>query len=236
LRHHSSDATEQVLLVFLKEPVAGQVKTRLIPPLSPQEAAAIYAAMAETVLESVCNLGVKVVPCLARGGAGGEWSERVLSPYEVVIRQQGKTLGERLRNAFARAFEMGYGRIVCVGTDSPLVPREWLRGAFAALRENEMVLGPCTDGGYYLLGLRRPVGDLFRNIPWSSAHVLRRTTQRAERLGLRLSLLPPWFDVDEFRDVVFLRDYLLALKRSRPLGRAEARLLLVLGRTCRSGR
>ena len=99
-----------------------------------------------------------------------------------------------------------------LGSDSPSLAPELIDRAFDLLRSRELVLGPCCDGGYYLIGQRQPDRGLFRNIAWSSSRVFRQTVEAAA--GLDLALLPPWYDVDTAADAAFLRDHLEALERT----------------------
>lgn len=142
-------------------------------------------------------------------------------------RQRGGDLGERLRHAFRTAFDEGAGRVVVVGSDHPTLPPDHLERAFDALRTSDVVLGPTPDGGYYAVGLRsgaRPAaGEIFGDVPWSTPEVLERTEANARGLGLAVSRLPPWYDVDEPEE-------LERLGRDVEEGSATARALARLGR------
>jgi rSAM/selenodomain-associated transferase 2/rSAM/selenodomain-associated transferase 1 len=117
--------------------------------------------------------------------------------------QQGDTLGDRMRNAFERLFAAGYSTVVMIGSDLPSLPTSHLAHAFQYLRDqpDALVIGPATDGGYYLIGLRRPCPALFTSIAWSRADVLAATTSIAETCGLTVSFVPPWHDVDTVDDL-----------------------------------
>ena len=117
--------------------------------------------------------------------------------------QQGNTLGERMQNAFGRLFASGYSAVVMIGSDLPSLPAFHLTQAFECVRDrpNALVLGPASDGGYYLIGLRRPCPALFTSIAWSTADVLTTTTSIAERCGLTVSFVAPWHDVDTVDDL-----------------------------------
>ncbi|GAC1380996.1 MAG: hypothetical protein NVSMB30_28790 [Hymenobacter sp.] len=114
-------------------------------------------------------------------------------------------LGERMAAAFAAAFEAGARRVAIIGTDCPGLRAAHLTQAFAQLADHDVVLGPATDGGYYLLGLRQPCPELFQNKAWSTASVLPDTVAEAERLGYRVALLPELRDVDTAVDLVAWR-------------------------------
>jgi rSAM/selenodomain-associated transferase 2/rSAM/selenodomain-associated transferase 1 len=117
--------------------------------------------------------------------------------------QYGETLGDRMRNAFEQLLEKGYSSIVMVGSDLPTLPMSYIEQAFDSLhgRQHAVAIGPATDGGYYLIGLRASCRDLFDKIPWSTPEVLARTLTAAEELHLSVSLTPTWYDVDDIEDL-----------------------------------
>jgi rSAM/selenodomain-associated transferase 2/rSAM/selenodomain-associated transferase 1 len=117
--------------------------------------------------------------------------------------QQGDTLGDRMRNAFDRLFAAGYSTVVMIGSDLPSLPTSHVAQAFQYLRDrpDALVIGPASDGGYYLIGMRRLRPALFTSIPWSTADVLTTTTSIAERCGVPVSFVPPWHDVDTVDDL-----------------------------------
>jgi len=115
--------------------------------------------------------------------------------------QQGQDLGERMFQAFLDAFDAGSDRAVIIGTDCPELTADILRQAFEALQTHNLVLGPASDGGYYLIGLQRSVAELFQNIPWGSDQVLTQTCQIADQLGLTMTQLPVLTDIDRPEDL-----------------------------------
>jgi len=117
--------------------------------------------------------------------------------------QQGDTLGDRMRNAFERLFAAKYSAVVMIGSDLPSLPASHVEEAFQCARDqpDPLVIGPATDGGYYLIGLRRPCPALFTSIAWSTADVLTTTTRIAETCGLTVSFVSPWHDVDTVDDL-----------------------------------
>ena len=124
----------------------------------------------------------------------------------------GKDFGQRLRHGFRALCERGYKRIVVIGSDSPQIPAAWVRGAFAALRDDDVVIGPARDGGYYLLGLRTDAEppDLFTGVPMSAPDTCARTIERARRQNRSVAYTPRSFDVDEGDDLHLLRETLRA--------------------------
>ncbi len=195
------------LAVVAKVPVPGAVKTRLCPPLSPVEAARLARCFLEDRIAQV-RLVPGADPILAFAPATRARELAGLVPPGVrLLPQRGADLGARLQRLLAGLLAEGYSGAVAVDADSPTLPLAFLRAACRVLRRGrvDVVLGPCLDGGYYLIGLRAPAPALFATMPWSTPAVLEETVARARRLGLRLALLPPWFDVDRGEDLVRLR-------------------------------
>lgn len=213
------------LLVFGKLPEPGRTKTRLAPELGEREAAILYRAFLDDVVSRVRDVSAERrqlwVP--RRPGA----AERLGSRFpDLGLRwQRGASLGDRLEDAFLRAFDEGGGRVLIVGSDHPTLPGSYLERGFRQLDRADMALGPTEDGGYYAVGLRRAatreVRGLFVDLPWSTADVLRETLRRGRDRGLRVAELPPWYDVDEPADLARLRR---DVKESSATGRALRRL------------
>jgi hypothetical protein len=184
-----------------KDPRAGKVKTRLCPPLTPETAAGLYRCFLSDVLDLVAGVpGVEPVIAFSPPEAHREFV-RLTSGRFRLIPQTGADLGARLENAFRVLFERGYERVAAVSTDSPDLPVEYLREAFARLDDAPVVLGPCPDGGYYLIGLSRLFPTLFRDMPWSTERVVPETEMRARHLGVSVARLPEWHDVDTAADL-----------------------------------
>ncbi len=195
------------LAVMAKVPAAGEVKTRLCPPLQPAVAAELARCF---LLDRVEQLGGIELgdPLVAFTPPEREAELRRLLPVGLrLVPQAGADLGGRLDRLLTGLLGEGYAGALAVDADSPTLPTAFLRLACRHLLDAtaEAVAGPCDDGGYYLIGLRRPAPELFRGIPWSTARVLPETVTRAQRLGLPLVLLPPWFDVDRGEDLARLR-------------------------------
>ena len=202
------------IIVMAKAPRAGEVKTRLAPPLTRAEAARLAACLfADTV--SVA-LGVGAVVVVAYAPTDGRapladalrdsLTEETLSGV-LWLEQRGEGLGERLEGVAGRAFEKGFGPLLFVGADSPTLPPSCLAAAFAAFARGraDVVLGPTEDGGYYAVGMREPLAGLFDSVEWSTPRAYEQTARNAGRLGLRVSELPPWYDVDTPADLARLR-------------------------------
>lgn len=183
--------------LFAKAPVAGRVKTRLTPLLTPEEAATVARASLAATIATFAGGAAAPLTLFLDGALDDSLASWVAARGVEVRAQAPGDLGERLRAAFAALFEQGAARVIAIGSDSPTLPAERLRAAEAALRAHDAVIGPAEDGGYYLIGLSRPEWRLFEGIPWSSDAVARVTLERAATIGATIASLEPWYDVDD---------------------------------------
>jgi hypothetical protein len=191
------------LVIVAKAPIVGQVKTRLCPPLSTAEAAELFRCFLVDTVARACTVP-EVQVCLAFTPADSEDLFRSLLPFPLrYLPQRGNSLGERLVNIFADLLHDGFTRIVIMDSDSPTLPTAYLQNAFTLLADpkNDAVFGPCSDGGYYLVGARAVHHGLFENITWSTSSVLSETLTQARHHKLRVRLLPSWYDVDNGTDL-----------------------------------
>jgi len=193
--------SDRTLVVFVKEPRPGAVKTRLAAAVGPEAAAGLYRTLVETVLEATTPVPgeyerlVFFDPPEARG-ALRQWL-----PGVSLRAQAPGGLGERLADAFARAFSRGATRVAIVGSDAPAVTRATVLRALEALSAADVVLGPADDGGYYLVGLRAPHPELVSGIDWSTPAVLQQTLERATAAELVVHQLERLRDVDTLADL-----------------------------------
>ena len=198
---------DTLLVILAKKPVPGQVKTRFCPPLSPEAAAALYHCFLLDILEEMGRLPEVSLALAYSPPESLSFFQKVAPPGCRLAPQEGKDLGERLVQALAWGFSQGFTRVLIRNSDSPNLPGRLILEARAALgaKGAEVVLGPCPDGGYYLVGLTAPHPRLFEEMPWSTDLVLNATRDRARNLGLALHLLPPWPDMDNYED---LKDFM----------------------------
>ncbi|WP_321530004.1 TIGR04282 family arsenosugar biosynthesis glycosyltransferase [uncultured Desulfuromonas sp.] len=190
-----------VLLVFAKQPLPGQVKTRLTPDLTPCQAATLYAfSLRQTITALSRDKDYDVVICYS--GEHNYFAERY--PQCRLICQGQGDLGQRLKRMFRQAIQCGWQRVCVVGTDSPDLPRERVRQAFETLGDHDFVLVPAEDGGYVLAGASDYYPSVFEQIDWSSERVLEQTRSRLISCQLRYRMLQSWEDID---DVNSLRRY-----------------------------
>lgn len=190
-----------VLIVFVKAPRPGGVKTRLVAALGPERAAQLYRLLADEEIRRTAPLGnaYRRTFLFAPAEAGAEVAAWL--PGEELAPQSEGDLGERMARAFADAFAGGARRVILIGTDTPCLSQAHVCRALSLLDEADLALGPAEDGGYYLIGLMRPRPELFAGIAWSTRSVLSATLERAEQLGLSVRLLEPLADVDTLEDV-----------------------------------
>lgn len=193
--------SERALIVFLKHPEPGAVKTRLAPALGAETAAALYRALTEEVLEATVPRSGEYETLVFFDPPEAAEAMRAWLPGVRLRPQCAGDLGARMTAAFARAFERGARRVAIIGTDAPGVTRETVARALAALDDADVVVGPAEDGGYYLLAFREPHPELFENVAWSTPAVFEETLARAATAGLRVRELPRLRDVDSLEDV-----------------------------------
>lgn len=202
------------LAIICKAPVSGESKTRLCPPLKPEEAAALSGCFIADVATSVAEVARRTK---ARGyamitPAGTEAAFAGLLPEEVLILpQRGPDLSARLIHATRDLLAAGHAGVCLINADGPTLPLGLLAEAVALLRDpgDRLVLVPAIDGGYALIGLKREEPSLFADIAWSTSQVLAQTLVRAARRGLPVSVLPPWYDVDDTSGLALLCQELL---------------------------
>ena len=190
------------LILFGRYPVPGRTKTRLVPALGPVGAADLQRRLTLRSLATLLRAGLPASAVeFCYTGAARDQVKRWLGRHGISLsRQTGGDLGARMANALRAAFERGGGPVVLVGTDIPGMTAGHIQTAFQALQQHDIVLGPSRDGGYWLIGARRPV-DLFQGISWGRSDVLARTLARAGRQGLTVFQLEPLNDIDTVDDL-----------------------------------
>lgn len=178
-------------IIMCKAPVAGRVKTRLMPSYSAEEATTIHRAMAKTVIERTS----RIFPdsCIATDDV----SDPFFGQFDLPLVDQGEgDLGKRMSRLMSRAFGDGAGAVLFLGTDSPHMPESRLAEAIKMLDGHDAVIGPVEDGGYDLIAMGRPCPELFTAIDWGSERVLQQSRKRAEEASVSLALLDEGFDLD----------------------------------------
>jgi rSAM/selenodomain-associated transferase 1 len=193
------------VVIFGREPIPGEVKSRLAVGIGAEAAARVYGATLEHTLEVARNSGARVVLSLADVPSGA-WARGIDSMVEI---QRGDDLGDRMDDAFMRRFAEGESRVVVAGSDCPWFATTHVAKASAKLGGAEVVLGPVADGGYWLVAQRPPGLPIFARIPWSSPETLVRTRKRISALG------GTWSELEELVDIDTADDLELALQDPR---------------------
>jgi len=206
----SRNAGRCAIAVMAKAPVPGRVKTRLVPPLSPDEAMALSGCFLRDVTQNIAQAAaaLPIDAYVAFAPAGSEALLRpVIAAGTSLILADGspampagvERFGRSLLHAAQGLFALGYGSVGLLNADSPTLPTARLTEAARALAApgDRVVLGPADDGGYYLLAMKAPHDALFRDIDWSTERVAAQTSARAAALGLDIVTLPVWYDVDD---------------------------------------
>ncbi|PYK99193.1 MAG: hypothetical protein DME19_09535 [Verrucomicrobia bacterium] len=198
MKQSETEVDDEKLIIFVKAPRPGAVKTRLGEAIGAEASCAAYRQLVEALLRRLQRLSA-VELGFSPDDAAGEiqtWLKRGWT-----TRPQGAgNLGQRLQSAFERAFVTGVKRAVIIGSDCPAVTAEDIYEAWNGLRTHDVVLGPATDGGYWLIGLRRLQPELFHRIPWSTETVFGETMKRIRQAGLDVQLLRELSDVDTAHD------------------------------------
>ncbi|MBW2307584.1 MAG: TIGR04283 family arsenosugar biosynthesis glycosyltransferase [Deltaproteobacteria bacterium] len=202
-KNNQPHARRERCIIFSRYPEPGKVKTRLIPVLGPEGASELQRRMTERtlelakLLEALRSLSIEV----RYEGCNGQIAEQWLGRH-ILYRHQGEgDLGERMARAFSEAFHEGMEQVVLVGTDIPGLTVDLMQRAFNELTCADVVLGPARDGGYYLIGLRRPIPQLFVDMPWGTDEVLEQTRRISDELGLSVTFLDFLDDVDRPEDL-----------------------------------
>jgi len=221
----------RALIVVGKAPVAGKTKTRLVPPLSHEDAAALSTAFLIDTLSTALSLGWERTTLVHPRGQAS-LLQGLVDPQVHLLEQPKDGLADALAYAFEQHFAAGFTYVTLIGSDNPTLPAETIRAAAAALESGaDLAIGPTVDGGYYLIGMRRQHLGVFDGIDWSTPRVFMQTLERASQLGLRVHRVREWYDVDEVQDVERLERELA----SSPRGVApRTRAVLELSRTARA--
>lgn len=224
---HFTKPLKPALAVMARAPVPGRVKTRLCPPLDPEQAAGFYECMMRDVLDELAP-STRWDTWVSYAERSRDYFQQLPDRGVALLPQRGTSLGERMHAVFVDLCHVGYRQVILVGSDIPTLKAASVRKACDFLKKgrSDIVLGPADDGGYYLIGLGRPEQRLFSGITWSTASVLEQTLARARQLELGVRMVPGTYDVDLVGDMERLRGDLKrsrALRESRPRTRAWMR-------------
>lgn len=191
---------DNILIVFLKYPQPGLVKTRLGKDIGPESAAVLYKELTELILRNTEPGDYQRVLFYTPQNKKSEILKWLGEDSNLFL-QDGDDLGQRLAKAFKSVFSRGVKKVLVIGTDSPVIDREIIQQAFRQLDKFQCVIGPSSDGGYYLLGLGSENAKVFEGIDWSTSKVFEQTKQRLKELGLVFTCLKEEFDIDTRADL-----------------------------------
>ncbi|MBE0682302.1 MAG: TIGR04282 family arsenosugar biosynthesis glycosyltransferase [Anaerolineales bacterium] len=195
---------KNILIVVAKRPAPGQTKTRLSPLMTPEQASALYECFLQDTLDQMRQVDEtqRLIAYLPQDEQ--DYFRRLAPDFELIL-QNGHDLGGRLDNALTDCLSQGYEYAVIMDSDSPTLPPAFLSQAFTTLSHGaDVVLGPCEDGGYYLIGIKKPAPRLLREVQMSTPTVTADTIAIAKEEGLSVSLLPIWYDVDDGASLIRL--------------------------------
>jgi len=197
-----NDPSENCVLFFVKHPASGKVKTRLAEHVGQNVATDLYKSFVFDILTTLRAICVDFKIVFYPPDDENEFQQWLGEGYSYAP-QIGKDLGQRMKHAFLRAFIDGFRSVVIIGSDLPDLPADYLELGFKALETNDVVLGPSSDGGYYLIGFAKEafLPDVFEGITWSSADVFEQTLNILKKHEQRVYLLPQWHDVDTWADL-----------------------------------
>lgn len=206
---------DNALIIFIKYPQPGLVKTRLAKEIGKNEAAFLYRLFVETILSRTTDISFSRIVFYspaAKREAIRRWLGAGLD--NEIYPQKGRDLGERLANAFEFTFRKGAKKVLAIGSDSPTIDKFIILRAFKELENKSCVIGPAFDGGYYLLGLSSLYRQIFQDIDWGSHKVLEETLHLLNKLKLEYALLDEHFDIDRLEDLIRLQETIKKVDRN----------------------
>jgi rSAM/selenodomain-associated transferase 1 len=187
--------SKTLLIVFVKNNIIGKVKTRLAKTVGDNKAFEVYKQLIDITEE--CSLKVDSDKHIY-------FSEKVITSKwvdELKFVQQGNSLGDRMSNAFENGFKQGYEKVILIGSDLPDISPSIIQEGFDKLEKSEVVFGPAEDGGYYLIGMKKPRKFIFENKPWSETELLKLTLEELGKQDVSYSFLQTLNDIDTFEDL-----------------------------------
>jgi len=187
--------SKTLLIVFVKNAVLGKVKTRLAKTIGNEKAFEVYQQLLTLTENGVKEVEADQHIYFSDKVDSSQWGKALK------FVQKGKSLGDRMFNAFKDGFELGYDKVVLIGSDLPDISAEIIHQGFLELERKEVVFGPAADGGYYLIGIKQAFGFIFENKPWSESDLLHTTLDELGKQEISYSLLQTLNDIDTFEDL-----------------------------------
>ncbi|CAA9255925.1 MAG: Glycosyltransferase [uncultured Adhaeribacter sp.] len=194
--------TKQLLIIFVKNAVAGKVKTRLAATIGPEKALEVYRVLLQRTHDITLILPISKAVYYSDFIEEDIWNPLFYEKYV----QNGSDLGARMQHAFAAGFAAGFEQICIIGSDCYELTAPIISQAFEKLDNNDVVIGPAEDGGYYLLGMKKQNNAFFNGKTWSTSTVLQDTLNNVKDAGQTVALLPELTDVDEEKDLITIRE------------------------------
>jgi rSAM/selenodomain-associated transferase 1 len=205
---------KNLLLIFAKEPKEGLVKTRLAKDIGSKMAKELYEAFLKDIMNNIFCDGLYETKILCTPESS-ILKLKTLLGFDNIDYQKGNGLTQRLGTAFKDSFLSGYEKVAAIGTDTPLIDSGVIRTCFDKLDAHDCVIGPASDGGYYLIGLRRQGGEIFEGISWSTKKVFSQTLDKLKKTGYSYFVTEEMSDVDELEDIIALKKYYAALTKEK---------------------
>jgi rSAM/selenodomain-associated transferase 1 len=190
------------ILLFVKYPEKGKVKRRLATDINKEIIQQLYRCFVDDTLATIKKIDTDLFICFFPADAEKKFHEWLGSTFSY-LPQKGTNLGERMKNCFSEAFTKGFRKVVLIGSDSPDLPGAFLQSAFTELQTHDVVLGPSSDGGFYLIGFKNTTfpPSVFEEIQWSTPMVFQQTMAKIKGTNQSLSILPIWSDIDTITDL-----------------------------------
>ncbi len=203
---------DNAVILFARDPVLGKVKTRLFPYLNNETILKLYTCFLRDSLEKIRKVeNADLFVGIAPSNESGFFTGMQGSDIRIFV-QEGKELGDKMRQAIQDRFAEGYEKVVIIGSDSPSLPVSYIKRALSS--DKALILGPSTDGGYYLIGMRGKLVEVFAGVTWGTENVLQETCERLVRGGVALELLPVWYDIDTPEDLKFFKTHLQLIEQA----------------------
>jgi rSAM/selenodomain-associated transferase 1 len=218
---------DKCVLVFIKAPIKGEVKTRLSKDMPAGVVLDLYKNFVKDILENVKAEGRRLI-IYCYPGKEVSRIRKWLGERYTLKPQTGKDLGERMAGAFSYAFSKGYQKALLIGTDFPDLPGSIIDQAFNGLVAHDAIVGPARDGGYYLIGFRADTfyPDVFIDIPWDTDRVFGKTMRKLKSAGYKIHVLPEWTDIDDYRD---LENFIKTNRKGKSIATHTLRYLRKIG-------
>jgi len=196
---------DNLVIIFIKCPLMGTVKTRLSKTIGEKMAQELYKRFVLDIIASLEGIDIPFVIYYTMDSCEETMVNWIGKDYRYHV-QEGNDLGGRIKNSFINAFSGGYENVVLIGSDSPDLPSSHIKNSFEFLRDDDVVIGPAIDGGYYLIGFRADTFApfIFDGIEWSSGGEFRDTLNKLNEKSARVHILPEWYDIDRYADLKML--------------------------------